>query len=1144
MKKKIISLSLLSILFTHLNAQTGNDFNKDVDNINKIFPAAPTSNNLMKFEEVPVSYYTGIPDINIPLFNIPTNNPNVNLNVQLKYHPLSAKPEDKASETGLGWSLLAGGTITRTVRGGVADELIESTFMSPHPSLKYGVYRHEYNPTYKMIYNISDFDIKEYGFYAGIGRYDTEYDLYQYNFMGYSGRFIILKDQNGNFHVEKLDRNNLRITSSHIGSGEVESITITDDKGIQYIFKGMESISKDISTVRTGLFTGSSDVSANIGGGHYFTAFHLDKVKDQNKNILLSFQYEQTSVVEYYDPESRTTRRPKNVVNDYEHYLGNTMDPDSQMPGLMEYQTIKNTADTKLLTGIAITDKGSIQLTYEKGRIDSNYLNPTNLYKLKSIQSNIIGQGINQYIDKYTFDYDYSSSFLNKSLNTSIELKKLLLKKISQSSAAIGDSNEYSIDYNNFNSSYDKDNWGYYKDGNQAGITQDIIKSITYPTKGKVIFDFNENVFSYAPTFESVMAPITGEWVEQSYDFSTSVPNTFNPDIKLEHFTIVSPQKVKLHLNLGSLIYSNWEFNIFKKTGANTFSAPIATFGMGWQSCISTGGAQCPTQNPGESVEPIREYNKETEVLEPGTYYVSLDGNYGITQRKPSYSLTANTKERIFKSYVTKNGGGLRINTIKYFDTPASTEVSKEFVYDYKDLDDPQKSSGALVFPEPLFKYIEFIKYFNYDTNSGSSLNYSCDSETTTDFNVLPVEKTQGSDVGYQYVTVRQIAHGNNNNIIDNGKTVYKFRSPIEFPNTEVFGPTMPIYPINNEDYLRGQMIFEKKYDTEGKLISEVNHEYSTLSLKKVEGIKIKDNYYNNINPDLYKYTDYYYFKKFIPGKVLTSPFKYYAKYGITLPTQKTETSYFYKNGVQSSVTNSSTSVYNALDYLSLSTQTLSDGTSTVTNYSYATEKNNQKLITANMIGIPLETGVIQKMTSSDPGKTIAKTELIYDPATSSLLPDAVTGLNIQTNVMENKIRYDRYDSKGNIQQYTTKDGISTVIIWGYGQTQAIAKIEGAKLTDISQSLIDSVVIASNTDAAAGANNDETALFTAFKTFRDSLPNYQITTYSYDPLIGVRSITPPSGIREQYIYDSAGRLEKVIDMDGKILKEMKYNYKN
>ncbi|RTZ46411.1 hypothetical protein EJ377_19385 [Chryseobacterium arthrosphaerae] len=85
--------------------------------INQMFPAAPASNNLMKFEEVPVSYYTGIPDISIPLFTIPTGNPKVPVSIQLKYHPLNAKPDDKSGETGLGWSMIAGGTISRTVRG-------------------------------------------------------------------------------------------------------------------------------------------------------------------------------------------------------------------------------------------------------------------------------------------------------------------------------------------------------------------------------------------------------------------------------------------------------------------------------------------------------------------------------------------------------------------------------------------------------------------------------------------------------------------------------------------------------------------------------------------------------------------------------------------------------------------------------------------------------------------------------------------------------------------------------------------------------------------------------------------------------------------------------------------------------------------
>ncbi|REC59075.1 hypothetical protein DRF65_27890 [Chryseobacterium pennae] len=212
--------------------------------------------------------------------------------------------------------------------------------------------------------------------------------------------------------------------------------------------------------------------------------------------------------------------------------------------------------------------------------------------------------------------------------------------------------------------------------------------------------------------------------------------------------------------------------------------------------------------------------------------------------------------------------------------------------------------------------------------------------------------------------------------------------------------------------------------------------------------------------------------------------------------------------------------------------------------YQYAYDKNIQKLINANMIGIPLGTTVTKKQNQNDPGKIISKTEVKYDNS-ATLLPTSVLSYNLQNpSVGSTELSYDQYDSKGNLLQYTTKDGAVTVIIWGYNKTQPIAKIENIRLTDIQQSFIDSIVNASDLDAAAGANNDENNLLNAFQTFRANLPGHQVTTYSYDPLIGVRSITPPSGIRETYLYDSANRLEKVVDANGKILKEMKYNYKN
>ncbi|MDQ0478295.1 YD repeat-containing protein, partial [Chryseobacterium sp. MDT2-18] len=41
----------------------------------------------------------------------------------------------------------------------------------------------------------------------------------------------------------------------------------------------------------------------------------------------------------------------------------------------------------------------------------------------------------------------------------------------------------------------------------------------------------------------------------------------------------------------------------------------------------------------------------------------------------------------------------------------------------------------------------------------------------------------------------------------------------------------------------------------------------------------------------------------------------------------------------------------------------------------------------------------------------------------------------------------------------------------------------------------------------------------------------------------VTSITPPSGIRELYIYDTANRLKEVKDITGNILKTYEYHYK-
>ncbi|REC70012.1 hypothetical protein DRF60_20920, partial [Chryseobacterium elymi] len=137
-------------------------------------------------------------------------------------------------------------------------------------------------------------------------------------------------------------------------------------------------------------------------------------------------------------------------------------------------------------------------------------------------------------------------------------------------------------------------------------------------------------------------------------------------------------------------------------------------------------------------------------------------------------------------------------------------------------------------------------------------------------------------------------------------------------------------------------------------------------------------------------------------------------------------------------------------------------------------------------------------------GKLISKSETKYDnPA--NLFPTSVLSYDLQNpTVSSTEVTYDKYDSKGNLQQYTAKNGISTTIIWGYNQTQPIAKIEGAKLSDISQSAIDAIVNASINDAQLNTEASEQSLISALDLFRNNsaLSTYQITTYTYDPLIG------------------------------------------
>ena len=108
-KYQFFFLSLFLLASLNLPAQ------EDLNPASAIIPPAPTSASLGKYGDIPVGFHTGTPNISIPLYQLQGRA--LSVPISLSYHAGGMKVEEVASWVGSGWSLNAGGVITRTTHG-------------------------------------------------------------------------------------------------------------------------------------------------------------------------------------------------------------------------------------------------------------------------------------------------------------------------------------------------------------------------------------------------------------------------------------------------------------------------------------------------------------------------------------------------------------------------------------------------------------------------------------------------------------------------------------------------------------------------------------------------------------------------------------------------------------------------------------------------------------------------------------------------------------------------------------------------------------------------------------------------------------------------------------------------------------------
>jgi hypothetical protein len=253
--------------------------------------------------------------------------------------------------------------------------------------------------------------------------------------------------------------------------------------------------------------------------------------------------------------------------------------------------------------------------------------------------------------------------------------------------------------------------------------------------------------------------------------------------------------------------------------------------------------------------------------------------------------------------------------------------------------------------------------------------------------------------------------------------------------------------------------------------------------------------------------------------------------YGWAQLKSKTTQNFIYPNGdnLATIVQTHETYDYNPINKkISESTITNSTGDVLKTKYFYHT---------GNSIHSQNRISEIERIETYKDNGLLSTSKIEYSNAFSdnvSYLPRT-----IQTSkgggTLENRIKYNAYDQYGNPLEVQQQNGTVISYIWGYNKTQPIAKIENATYTEVEP------YVGNLQNLSNGTN--EANLITALNALRTALPNAMITTYTYKPLVGIRTVTDPKGDMQIYEYDEFNRLKEVWDDDDNILSENQYHYR-
>ncbi|MEH3114022.1 hypothetical protein [Pedobacter terrae] len=1042
-------------------------------------PVSPEAAALTKMVNYPVNFNTGIPDISVPLYNVQAGN--LSLPIKLSYHAGGFKIHERATRSGMGWSLSSDIQITRSVNG--MDDLDQFGYI--HNS-KIKVYRvgEEY---YRYPINIGNgLDCHK----IAIGELDGMPDKFNYKLLNKSGSFYFRKDGSGEgYTIVPVPFDNIRVIFS---DGE---FTIVDNDGTSYYFGSKGAMHVDDRAAKGIEFTNNVK-----------TTFKCVKIENANKTETINFTYETKSPLVFnISNQSIQYLTTDNLCNLNPFYRADQITSTySSFESLTSAYPMFRLSSPKYIENMS---NGQSVFHFPYLNSSNQVLEKTYPLQMPNFKTTVVYGVALSRIDFRTGAVEFNGA---EQLN-SIKIKDHNNQQIKgfdffQSVVTNGNS----ADYNSNNINLFSTN--YLDSVKCSGITNAAVETYKFVYGNKYAFGTQlqgkyawgyPNILTQAISNSNGFTAIPETKISQMYfrtaddachGYGTNATFTFGTANSL-HMNSEMVDEVPLNAGmLRRLIYPTGGYVDFE------FESNAARQSVGGQTDLyaMTGGLRIKTISYGDG-----------KSWEPKSYkyyrYGETEDGTGLLMNTPyrEYDVI----NRTFKPYKYSQ-------KIAYIRGPGTTNMG--IAGNPIPSNCSSKQCLSIPFVETRTSYVP-ASSVDYSYPNGAPIYYTKVTEYNSDLGQLTGKKVYNyyapdAFQPYSFSSNQGYIEGTNVSILHSDGLMGVERSIEDYAFNRVNG---------NFKLVHSKEFTYSKYSKQDQI--RVIFVYPAIEYAFLDRpTSLSDDALYDQN------------STFSSGE-LGSPF-YAGEYGIQvgklLLTSETEkwfkdndisekyTSYAYQNDLYPQVSKIITAGVN--------------GKRTSKTFKYAYDYPGVAVYDA-MKNRNMTSQVIEEINATvsdndeESESSRSRTEYALWHANFHILPAAVLK-SVNGTALKTEITFDLYGDHENVWQLTEKGWLFKTYLWGYNDLYPVIEVKGANYYDVTAAFAYNSV---------DYNNDAQIKSTG-NTISNALPNSMVSTFAYSPMIGVTRMTSADGNSKFFRYDDYGRLFTVKDDQGNILKKHDY----